>query len=71
MSLQSPPFRPTLLQGSIGIDILLSIRSQAFGAILVARQEPQMFTEQELQLLATVGAALALSLRNAETHHQS
>ncbi len=29
-----------------------------------------MFTEQEPQLLATVGAALALQLQNAETHHQ-
>lgn len=54
----------------VGIDIPLAIGPQALGVLHVARREPQAFTEQEQQLLATVGASLALTLRNADTHQQ-
>jgi diguanylate cyclase (GGDEF)-like protein len=36
----------------------------------IERKQTGPFTEQEKQLLATVGASLALTLRNADTHQQ-
>jgi diguanylate cyclase (GGDEF)-like protein len=36
----------------------------------IERARTRPFTEQEQQLLATVGASLSLTLRNADTHHQ-
>ncbi len=54
----------------LGIDIPLAIGPQRLGVFHVARREPQPFTEQELQILATIGASLALTLRNADIHQQ-
>jgi diguanylate cyclase (GGDEF)-like protein len=49
-------------------DVSLAVGSHASGMLHVERARPAIFSEQERQLLATVGAALALALRNSHAH---
>ena len=49
-------------------EVPVSLGAQSTGLLRVERQNDHPFTEQEQQLLATVGASLALTLRNAESH---
>lgn len=49
-------------------DIPLAIGPHAFGVLHVQRAESQPFTEEEQQLLATIGTSLSLTLRNADAH---
>lgn len=64
------PFQRDNVDRYVGIDIPLAVGPQALGVLHVARREPQAFTEQERQILATVGASLSLTLRNADIHRQ-
>jgi len=50
--------------------IPLALGSHGAGMLHVERTHTCPFTEQEQQLLATVAASLALTLRNADTHQQ-
>ncbi len=49
-------------------DIPLAIGPHAIGVLHVQRAGFQPFTEDELQLLATIGTSLSLTLRNADAH---
>lgn len=49
-------------------DVPLTIGPHGLGLLHVERDGERPFTEQEQQLLTTVGASLALTLRNADTH---
>ena len=49
-------------------EIPLAIGLQGRGLLYVERRGSGFFTDREQQLLATVGASLSLSLRNAEAH---
>ena len=49
-------------------DIPLAIGPHAIGVLHVQRGESQPFTENEQQLLATIGTSLSLTLRNADAH---
>ncbi|KAF4516284.1 hypothetical protein B566_EDAN000525 [Ephemera danica] len=49
-------------------DIPLAIGPQAMGVLHVQRAGAQPFTEDEQQLLATIGTSLSLTLRNADAH---
>lgn len=49
-------------------DIPLAIGPHAIGVLHVQRDRPQSFTEDEQQLLATIGTSLSLTLRNADAH---
>lgn len=51
----------------IATEVPVGLGAQSTGLLRVERQD-HPFTEQEQQLLATVGTSLALSLRNAESH---
>ncbi len=51
-------------------DVRLTIGPQSMGILHIERDSAIPFTEQEQQLLATVGASLALTLRNADTHQE-
>lgn len=51
-------------------DVALPLGPQGAGLLRVERQGTRPFSAQDRELLATVGAALALALRNAETHRQ-
>lgn len=49
-------------------DIPLAIGPHAIGVLHVQRDESRPFTEDEQQLLATIGTSLSLTLRNADAH---
>ncbi len=49
-------------------DIPLAIGPHAIGALHVQRAGSPPFTEDEQQLLATIGTSLSLTLRNADAH---
>ncbi|SPP65145.1 putative diguanylate cyclase with GAF sensor [Nitrospira lenta] len=49
-------------------DIPLAIGPHAIGVLHVQRAGSQPFTEDEQQLLATIGTSLSLTLRNADAH---
>lgn len=49
-------------------DIPLAIGPHAIGVLHVQRAGSQPFTEDEKQLLATIGTSLSLTLRNADAH---
>lgn len=49
-------------------DIPLAIGPHAIGVLHVQRGESLPFTEDEQQLLATIGTSLSLTLRNADAH---
>ncbi len=49
-------------------DIPLAIGPHAIGVLHVQREGSQPFTEDEQQLLATIGTSLSLTLRNADAH---
>lgn len=51
-------------------DVPLAIGPHGVGMLHIERKHTGPFTEQEQQLLATVGASLSLTLRNAETHQE-
>lgn len=52
----------------IATEVPVGLGVQSTGLLRVERRRDHPFTEQERQLLATVGTSLALSLRNAESH---
>ncbi|MDQ1291312.1 MAG: hypothetical protein QG615_1118 [Nitrospirota bacterium] len=49
-------------------DIPLAIGPHAIGVLHVQRDGSQSFTEDEQQLLATIGTSLSLTMRNADAH---
>lgn len=49
-------------------DIPLAIGPHAIGVLHVQRNKSRVFTEDEQQLLATIGTSLSLTLRNADAH---
>jgi len=49
-------------------DIPLAIGPHAIGVLHVQREGSQSFTEDEQQLLATIGTSLSLTMRNADAH---
>ncbi|MCS6291603.1 MAG: diguanylate cyclase, partial [Nitrospira sp.] len=49
-------------------DTPLAIGPHAIGVLHVQREGSQPFTEDEQQLLATIGTSLSLTLRNADAH---
>lgn len=49
-------------------DIPLAIGPHSIGVLHVQRDRSQSFTEDEQQLLATIGTSLSLTLRNADAH---
>lgn len=51
-------------------DVALPLGPHGRALLRVERHAPRPFSAQEGEWLATVGAALALALRNAETHQQ-
>lgn len=51
-------------------DIPLDFGSQSTGVLHVERAGAGPFTDHEIQLLATVGTSLSLSMRNADTYRQ-
>ncbi|MCC6141045.1 MAG: diguanylate cyclase [Nitrospira sp.] len=51
-------------------DIPLAIGPHAIGVLHVQRAGSQPFTEDEQQLLATIGTSLSLTLRNADAHQE-
>lgn len=51
-------------------DVPLAIGPHGMGLLYIGRDGVKPFTDQEQQLLATVGTSLALTLRNADTHQQ-
>ena len=59
---------PTHPQHHAMHDIPLTIGPHAIGMLHVQRAESQPFTEDEQQLLATIGTSLSLTLRNADAH---
>lgn len=55
-------------QGGMAYDIPLVFGPNSTGVLHIARTGAAPLTEQEQQLLATVGTSLSLSLRNADTY---
>ena len=49
-------------------DVPLAIGPHAIGVLHIARSGVRPFSEQDQQLLATVGTSLSLALRNADAH---
>ena len=49
-------------------DVPLAIGPHAIGVLHIARTTMRPFSEQDQQLLATVGTSLSLALRNADAH---
>ncbi|ALA58563.1 putative Diguanylate cyclase [Nitrospira moscoviensis] len=58
----------TKVDSATAIQIPLSLGPQSLGVLHLERAGRGPFTDQERQLLATVGTSVALSLRNADSH---
>ncbi|MFZ1805344.1 MAG: GGDEF domain-containing protein [Nitrospira sp.] len=56
---------------TLGQEVPLSLGSEESGLLLVQLKDPVHFTPRERETLETVGAALSLALRYAETHQQA
>lgn len=56
---------------ALGQEVPLSLGSEESGLLLVQLKDPVHFTPRERETLETVGAALSLALRYAETHQQA
>jgi diguanylate cyclase (GGDEF)-like protein len=56
---------------TLGQEVPLTLGSEESGLLLVQLKNPDHFTPREREALETVGAALSLALRHAETHQQA
>ena len=56
---------------TLGQEVSLTLGSEESGLLLVQLKDPDHFTPREREALETVGAALSLALRYAETHQQA
>jgi diguanylate cyclase (GGDEF)-like protein len=56
---------------TLGQEVSLALGSEESGLFLVQLKEPDRFTPREREALETVGAALSLALRHAETHKRA
>jgi diguanylate cyclase (GGDEF)-like protein len=56
---------------TLGQEVPLALGSEESGLLLVQLKDPDHFTPREREALETVGAALSLALRHAETHQQA
>lgn len=56
---------------TLGQEVPLTLGAEESGLLLVQLKDPDHFTPREREALETVGAALSLALRHAETHQQA
>ncbi len=56
---------------TLGQEVSLALGSEESGLLLVQLKDPDRFTPREREALETVGAALSLALRHAETHQRA
>ncbi|MGZ9151462.1 MAG: GGDEF domain-containing protein [Nitrospira sp.] len=56
---------------TLGQEVSLALGSEESGLLLVQLKDPDHFTPREREALETVGAALSLALRHAETHQRA
>lgn len=56
---------------TLGQEVSLALGSEETGLLLVQPKDPDRFTSREREALETVGAALSLALRHAETHQRA
>ncbi len=56
---------------TLGQEVSLALGSEESGLLLVQLKDPDRFTSREREALETVGAALSLALRHAETDQQA
>lgn len=65
---EDTPFAQLQSERHAAHDVPLAIGPHAIGVLHVQRDGAQPFTEDEQQLLATIGTSLSLTLRNADAH---
>ncbi len=56
---------------TLGQEVSLTLGSEESGLLLVQLKDPDHWSPREREVLETVGAALSLALRHAETHQQA
>ena len=56
---------------TLGQEVTLALGPEETGLLLVQVQDPECITPREREALETVGAALSLALRHAETHQRA
>ena len=56
---------------TLGQEVSLALGADESGLLLVQLNDPDGFTPREREVLETVGAALSLALRHAETHQRA
>jgi len=56
---------------TLGQEVPLTLGAEESGLLLVQLKDPDHFAPREREALQTVGAALSLALRHAETHQQA